>query len=166
MLGLNAIVLTGAILFGVSLAEPPSPGSFAPGAGPAPASAELWAAAAFLFSRNMMVVGVLLLGACTFGILTLMTLGWNGYHLGFGLGTLHMASPERAMWVLLYVPIEFTALLIASTAAMELSRHLFCSLVCGHDFRPRVWEALGAAACMLAAAAVMEVVAARGMGQQ
>lgn len=164
---LSAMVLAGAFLLGLSLARPaaPAPAPAGTTAVAGPATPGFWSGAAFVFSRNIMVAGALLLGACTFGLLTLATVAWNGYQLGFGLGALHMASPERAMWVLLYVPIEFGALLVAASAALELSRQLWLSLLCGHEFRPRVWGALALAAGMFAMAAILEAVAARAIAR-
>ena len=165
-LTLNTLVLAGAMLCGLSFSEPPA--AAAPAAAPAavPERAPgLVSGAVFVFSRNMIVVGALLLGVCTFGPLTVMTVAWNGYQLGFGFGTLQLASPERAMWVGLYVPIEFGALLIASSAALELSRQLWLTLFHGRDFRPRVGTALALSAVMLAIAAVVEALAARAIAR-
>lgn len=163
-LTLNTLVLAGAIACGLSFSDPPAAGPAAVTAAPT-RTPGLLSGAAFVFSRNLMVVGALLLGACTFGLLTVMTVAWNGYQLGFGFGSLHLASPERAMWVGLYVPIEFGALLIASSAALELSRHLWLTLFHGRDFRPRVGTALALSAAMLAIAAVVEAIAARAIAR-
>lgn len=161
LLALNAAVLMAAMACGWAVSERPSRDIFDAGSRVS-SDVRIWSTAAYVLSRNLLVVGLLVAGASTLGALTLATLAVNGYRLGFGFGTVYLASRERALWLLAYLPFEFGGLLLASTAAMMLSCQLCLSLLFGHEVRAGgAWKALAVAVGMLVIAAVIEGVAAR-----
>jgi hypothetical protein len=111
-----------------------------------------------ILGTNLAVVGVMLLGLCTLGAVSTITLCWNGCVLGFGLSSLFRANGAVVLWLLLYVPPEFTALALAAAASQALSIAVVRYLL--YDKRPHlapVWSLLVAAGVLLALAAAIEV---------
>jgi len=103
------------------------------------------------------VVAELLAGACTLGLFTLLNLLWNAFVLGFGLSTLARGTPAVMPLVIRYVPLEFSAFVLAASAVEHLS---FMVLRClAAEETPRftsVIVALAVAIAMLVAAAIIE----------
>lgn len=110
-----------------------------------------------ILAGNATVVGIMLLGLCTLGAVSLVTLCWNGFLLGFGLSSLFRAHTAVVLWLLLYVPLEFAALALAAAASEALSIAVVSYLL--HDTRPRlrpVWSVLAAAMALLVLGAAIE----------
>ncbi|HJN44858.1 MAG TPA: stage II sporulation protein M [Vicinamibacterales bacterium] len=110
-----------------------------------------------IFGGNVRVVGGLLIGACTLGIETLRNLFWNAFVLGFGLSALMRSSPDLLPQVLRYVPLEFSAFVLAASAGHHLAFTVLRCLAAGETprFSPSV-VVLATALVMLIAAAVIE----------
>ena len=115
-----------------------------------------------ILGGNLRVVATLLAGACTLGLLTLLNLLWNAFGLGFGLSTLARGTPAAIPLALRYVPLEFSAFVLAASAAEHLSFMVLRCLAAGESprFRPAT-IALVMAAGMLVAAAMIEADVAR-----
>ena len=77
---------------------------------------------AFILRANFRVIGTVLLGAGTLGLLSLLAVVWNGYGLGLGLALLWDRSPELVFVLMRYLPLEFGAIVLASAGAMALAR--------------------------------------------
>ncbi len=106
---------------------------------------------------NLRVVATLLAGACTLGLFTLLELLWNAVGLGFGLSTVARGTPEAIPLVIRYVPLEFSAFVLAASAAEHLSFMVLRCLAAGEAPRfTSVTVALAAAVGMLVAAAIIE----------
>lgn len=106
---------------------------------------------------NATVALIMLLGACTLGAVSVVTLSWNGFLLGFGLSSLVPEHCAVVLWLLSYVPLEFAALALVATASETLSvAGLRCLL---YDVRPDlrpVGSLLRIAAALLLIAAAIE----------
>jgi uncharacterized membrane protein SpoIIM required for sporulation len=122
--------------------------------------------AAKIFGGNVRVVGRLVIGACTLGIVTLRDLFWNAFVLGFGLSALLRTSPELLPLVLRYVPLEFSAFVLAASAGHHLAFAALRCLAAGETprFNPSVVVA-ATALVMLIAAAVIEAGVARHVAE-
>ncbi len=110
-----------------------------------------------ILSGNLRVVATLLAGACTLGLFTLLDLLWNAFVLGFGLSTLARGTPAVMPLVIRYVPLEFSAFVLAASAAEHLSFMVLRCLAAGETPRFRsVIVAFAVAIGMLVAAAIIE----------
>jgi len=110
-----------------------------------------------ILGGNLRVVATLLAGACTLGLFTLLDLLWNAFVLGFGLSTLARGTPAAIPLAFRYVPLEFSALVLAASAAEHLSFMVLRCLAAGETPRfTSVGVALAVALGMLVAAAVIE----------
>ena len=110
-----------------------------------------------ILGGNLRVVARLLAGACTLGLFTLVDLLWNAFVLGFGLSTLARGTPAAIPLAFRYVPLEFSALVLAASAAEYLSFMVLRCLAAGETPRfTSVGVALAVALGMLVAAAVIE----------
>lgn len=69
---------------------------------------------------NLRVVSWLLSGACTLGVLTMLTLLWNAFGLGYGVAMLANAVPGAIPLVLRYAPLEFAAFVLVASVAEHL----------------------------------------------
>lgn len=69
---------------------------------------------------NLRVVGGLLSGACTLGVLTTWTLLWNAFGLGYGVAKLRTMVPGAIPLVLRYAPLEFAAFVLVASVAEHL----------------------------------------------
>ena len=110
-----------------------------------------------ILGGNLRVIATLLAGACTLGLLTLLDLLWNAFVLGFGLSALARGTPAPIPLAIRYVPLEFSAFVLAASAAEHLSFMVLRCLAVGE--RPRfisVFLALAVAVGLLVAAAVIE----------
>ncbi len=110
-----------------------------------------------ILGGNLRVLAMLLGGACTLGLFTLLDLLWNAFVLGFGLSALARGTPAAIPLVMRYVPLEFSAFVLAAGAAEHLSFMVLRCLAAGEppQFRPAT-VALATALGMLAAAATIE----------
>ena len=110
-----------------------------------------------ILGGNLRVVAALLAGACTLGLFTLMDLLWNAFVLGFGLSTLTRGTPAAIPLVIRYVPLEFSAFVLAASAAEHLSFMVLRCLAAGEAPRyTSVIIALAVALGLLCAAAIIE----------
>ena len=110
-----------------------------------------------ILGGNLRVVATLLAGACTLGLFTLLELVWNAFVLGFGLSALARGTPVAIPLVIRYVPLEFSAFVLAAGAAEHLSFMVLRCLAAGET--PRFTSsavALAMALGMLVAAAIIE----------
>ena len=110
-----------------------------------------------ILSGNLRVVAALLAGTCTLGLFTLLELLWNAVGLGIGLSALARGTPDAIPLVIRYVPLEFSAFVLAASAAEHLSFMVLRCLAAGEA--PQfisVTAALAAALGMLVAAAIIE----------
>ena len=110
-----------------------------------------------ILGGNLQVVTSLLGGAATLGLFTLIELLWNAFGLGFGLSTLARGTPAALPLVIRYVPLEFSAFVLAASAADHLSFMVLRCLATGET--PRFTSAtltLAMALGMLVAAAIIE----------
>jgi uncharacterized membrane protein SpoIIM required for sporulation len=115
-----------------------------------------------VFGGNLRVVATLLLGSCTFGVLAVVVLLWNGYNLGYGLRGL---PHDARSLVLIYVPLEFLAVGVAAAASLGLSYRIAMCLLFGASIRVRsLLLILLVSVTLFGAAAALEVFAARVMG--
>lgn len=115
-----------------------------------------------ILTGNVRVVATLVGGACTLGLFTLLELLWNAFVLGFGLSALDRGTPEAMRLVIHYVPLEFSAFVLAASAAQHLSFTVLRCLAAGET--PRFTPAmlgLVAALGLLVAAAILEADVAR-----
>ena len=110
-----------------------------------------------ILGGNLRVAAGLLMGSCTLGLFTVLELGRHSFVLGFGLSALTRSSPEIIPLVARYVPLEFSAFMLAGGAAEHLSLTVLRCLVAGETprFTP-VCVTLAAALGMLIAAALIE----------
>ncbi|PSQ08340.1 hypothetical protein BRC97_00205 [Halobacteriales archaeon QS_6_71_20] len=116
----------------------------------------------FFPTRNVFVAGLLVLGGLTFGALTVVTLAFNGFILGYVLSS---AGGDIVPSLLLIAPhgvIEFPAFLLAGTAGLVLPHELWRYLDGAGDRLPGtavLWTTLrlfGLSCLLLAVAAVVE----------
>ena len=115
-----------------------------------------------ILSGNLRAVATLLAGACTLGLFTLLDLLWNAFLLGFGLSALARGTPGAIPLLIRYVPLEFSAFVLAAGAAEHLSFTVLRCLAAGEA--PRFTScaiALAMALGMLVAAAFIEADVAR-----
>ena len=121
------------------------------------AAADMRRHALHILGGNLRVVATLLAGACTLGLLTLVDLLWNAFVLGFGLSALARGTPAAIPLVIRYVPLEFSAFVLAAGAAEHLSFMVLRCLAAGESprFMPAT-IALVMALGMLVAAAIIE----------
>jgi uncharacterized membrane protein SpoIIM required for sporulation len=158
LLAANAVLLAGAVTAGVWGA--PSVGS-----GIQPARVPGTEAAVFVpvILANGKVLALMMLGTVSLGLLSALLVVWNGIHLGAGLAPLFEAQPAVAWLVMRYVPIEFSALIVASAASMEMSYQVVRSLFARREgsFAPPMLAFAGAAVLLLIAAAIESQVASR-----
>ena len=91
--------------------------------------------AAYILRSNLRVAGGLLAGACTLGLLTLVGLLYNAFHLGYGLSALTRGAPEILPFLASYVPLEFLALILVATATQHLSWGVVRGLATGEPVR-------------------------------
>lgn len=82
-----------------------------------------------IFVANVRVAALLVLGACTLGVLTVAVFLWNGYLLGFGLAALYGTQPGNLLYVLAYAPVEFAAFTLASAGSMHLAVRVMRALI-------------------------------------
>ena len=69
-------------------------------------------------ARNLSALVVLMVfGVVSGGVFSVMAVAWNGYSLGSVLGSLFGTCPAIAFAMLLYVPLEFAAMVAGSTAS-------------------------------------------------
>ena len=115
-----------------------------------------------ILGGNLRVVATLLAGVCTLGLFTLLDLLWNAFVLGFGLSALSRGTPAAIPLVIRYVPLEFSAFVLAAGAAEHLSFMVLRCLAAGENprFTPAT-VALAIAIGMLVAAALIEADVAR-----
>lgn len=73
--------------------------------------------AGYILTMNLRVIGTLLVGACTLGLLTLAQVAWLGYSLGYGLSALSRGGEGTIPLVLRYVPFEFLAFVLTASVA-------------------------------------------------
>ena len=110
-----------------------------------------------ILDGNLRVVARLLAGACTLGLCTLLDLLWNAFVLGFGLSALARGTPAAIPLVIRYVPLEFSAFVLAASAAEHLSFMVLRCLASGESPRfTSATVALGVSFGMLVAAAIIE----------
>ena len=125
----------------------------------APASPDVSPASPDVYTRIGVRPFINLTAAVTIngGLLTLLDLLWNAFILGFGLSTLARGSPEAIPLALRYVPLEFSAFVLAASAAEHLSFMVLRCLAAGETPRfTSVIIALAVAIAMLVAAAIIE----------
>lgn len=152
MLLLNAVLLAVAVTAGAWSATWQTTWAPAPPARHAvPQQASVFA---HVLRANLAVAGLLVLGSATLGGLSAVVVVWNGVHLGAGLMVLFETEPELGWLVMWYVPIEFLALILASTASMQMGREIVSLLF------TRGGVSLKAPLCVLAAALLLFLVAA------
>ena len=110
-----------------------------------------------ILEGNLRVIATLLLGACTLGLLSVAVVAWNGFGLGVGLAALAHESPEVVYLLLRYLPLEFSAIVLASAASMSLSRWIVMVLTAmdGATLRPAA-ALLTSSLALIALAAVIE----------
>lgn len=116
-----------------------------------------------ILARNSRVIGLVLLGSGTFGIVTIMVLAWNSLFLGFHLHSLWLVSPGEVFYAALYVPLEFLSICIIASGSESLGLWMLRRLISdegrlsGPSFSVFTYWAVG---CALAfAAALLEVLA-------
>ena len=112
---------------------------------------------AALLAGTCTLGAALLAGTCTLGLFTLLELLWNAVGLGIGLSALARGTPDAIPLVIRYVPLEFSAFVLAASAAEHLSFMVLRCLAAGEA--PQfisVTAALAAALGMLVAAAIIE----------
>lgn len=73
--------------------------------------------AVYIASQNLKVLAIIVCGAVSFGLLSVVALAWNGYVLGFGLAVLWSVAPDGLSLLARYVPLEFGAFVLGSAAA-------------------------------------------------
>ena len=150
LVAVNAAVLlvacTAGWLVGVTASGPATTHVFEPGRAE---DVDFTRDVMFIVSGNLRVLLALLLGACTLGLLNIMVVAWNGYGLGFGLAVLSEGSPAVVQMLMRYLPVEFSAIVLASTGAMLLSRWIVGVLLVGDAPRLKSAGCLGAASLLL-----------------
>ena len=125
--------------------------------GPASQAAGMRPQALEILDGNLRVVVGLLAGASTLGVFTLLELLWNAFQLGFGLSALARGTPGAVPLALRYVPLEFSAFVLAAVAAQHVAFTVLRCLATGE--RPRFMPAtvaLATALGLLATAAIVE----------
>jgi uncharacterized membrane protein SpoIIM required for sporulation len=113
--------------------------------------------AVHIASQNLKLLTVIVCGAVSFGLLSVVALAWNGYVLGFGLATLWSVSPESLSLLATYVPLEFGAFVLGSTAAHVICLRVVRALVLSEPVTVIPAATLVFIACgLIVAAAVIE----------
>ena len=99
-----------------------------------------------------------LLSLSTFGVGGLVFFALNGFAVGLMLG---MVTADKAVYLLLYAPLEFVGFILVGWAALQIVRSIL--QWCGGSQLRVPFDAVGntlcAAAMWLAAAAVLEIAA-------
>jgi uncharacterized membrane protein SpoIIM required for sporulation len=90
-----------------------------------------------ILTGNLRVVGGLLSGACTLGVLTTLTLVWNAFGLGYGVAALANAVPGAIPLVLRYAPLEFAAFVLVASVAEHLVALVLRCLAANEPLRLR-----------------------------
>lgn len=117
----------------------------------------LLADAAYVFTMNLRVLGTLLAGACTLGLLTAGQLAWLGYSLGYGLSAISRGSRGTIPLVLRYLPFEFLAFILTASVAQGAAWMTVRCLAARETVQPaRAAVLLAAAILLLAVAAAVE----------
>jgi uncharacterized membrane protein SpoIIM required for sporulation len=113
--------------------------------------------AAYIFAMNLRVVGSLVAGVCTLGLLTLAHLAWLGYSLGYGLSSLTRGTSGALILVLSYLPFEFLAFILSASAAQGTAYMIVRMLAGGQTAQPaRAAAVLASALVLLAVGAGIE----------
>lgn len=110
--------------------------------------------AAHILTTNLRVLGSLLAGACTLGLLTVAQLAWLGFSLGYGLAAISRGSTGTIPLVLSYLPSEFLAFILTASVAQGAAWMTLRCLAARERVRP------AGAVVLLAAAILLLVVAA------
>ena len=115
-----------------------------------------------ILGANGTVLALAFLGAVTCGLLGLLVVMWNGFNLGYGFAGVVKVAPSDALALLRYLPLEFAAIVLASSAGMLVARS------CGEAlFEIRGWRSrshrLAVAALFFAIAALVLIVLAAVM---
>jgi uncharacterized membrane protein SpoIIM required for sporulation len=128
LIGLNCVLVAAAVWAGwetatlqqanVTLSGPVQPA-------PAAFFDDLWVVA----GANLRVFVLLLLGAGSLGVFTMLVVLWNSYTLGFGMSVLFRSAPDTAYLMLRYVPLEFLAFALAAAACQALALTVWRCLV-------------------------------------
>jgi uncharacterized membrane protein SpoIIM required for sporulation len=113
--------------------------------------------AVYIASQNLKLLALVVCGAVSFGLLSVVALAWNGYVLGFGLATVWSVAPESLALLARYVPLEFGAFVLGSTAAHVLCLRVVRALFLSEPVALTPAVALVFMACgLIVAAAVIE----------
>ena len=113
--------------------------------------------AAYILRANLRVAGGLLAGGCTLGLFSLFGLLYNAFLLGYGLSALSRGAAEVLPFLAGYVPLEFLAFVLVTTAAQHLSFGVVRCLATGAPVRLKAGVlSLAAAGALLVVAAIVE----------
>lgn len=124
---------------------------------PHPANERVRPHAAHILQGNLRVVAMLLVGVCTLGLFTLLELVSNAFVLGYGLSAVASGMPEAIPLVARYVPLEFSAFILAASVAEHLSFGLLRCLAVGEPMRLKpALVGLATVVTMLGIAAIVE----------
>lgn len=110
--------------------------------------------AVYVLTMNLRVVGTLLVGACTLGLLTVGQLVWLGFSLGHGLSALSRGPAGTIPLVMRYIPFEFLAFVLTASVAQRVAWMTVRSLAVRERVQP------GGAAALLGVAILLLVLAA------
>ena len=79
----------------------------------------------FILKNNLFLVSQLLLGSITFGVLSIILFGWNGFLLGMGLPTIVNLNGLVYISGYIYIFFEFLSLTFAVTAGEKIGIDFF-----------------------------------------
>lgn len=80
--------------------------------------------------NNFFALALLLSGALSFGVISVVVLVWNSLFLGFNLPALIRTSPSSIVYFAFYGPLEFLAIAGTATVAELIGAWLFQILIC------------------------------------
>jgi uncharacterized membrane protein SpoIIM required for sporulation len=118
-----------------------------------------------ILTTNLRVVGILLAGACTLGVLTMAHLAWIGFWLGYGLSAIVRGSSGTMPLVLSYLPCEFLAFILTASVAQGAAWMTLRCLAARERVHPGgAVMLLASAVLLLTAAAALEAWVAPAVG--
>ncbi len=79
--------------------------------------------------NNLFLVSLAVVGAVTFGTMSIAIVIWNGLFLGFNLPTIAALGIQEAGYLVLYLPLEFLGICMAATVGESAGWWLFRSLI-------------------------------------
>lgn len=78
-----------------------------------------------ILKNNLFLVFYLLLGAITFGLISIVLFGWNAFFLGTGISSIVNMNSTACISIYIYIFFEFLSLTFAATAGEKIGIDFF-----------------------------------------